>query len=455
MMVQSHQDRLLTLAGRLDEYARHYERQRDSRAVFSLTYALITRTLANGINEMGFNNPDWVTSLAEAFARHYVSALNVFDQGGNPPKVWAEVFRVLKMQTTSVLEDLVYAMTAHIVHDLPLALLDVGLEDVQQVSHIRDFHRMNDILGNNIKEIEDKVLSRYEPAFKWLDHLERGYDQILTNYGFRLSRGMAWYNAVRLLDPTSLVEAKASIERSAVQLIDNVRNPRFIPLRIAFRGLRFIAALLRRWPVSKECLVKTSTVRRNQLKQHHQRFDVLNMTTNNEIYYYEVGKGEWTGEFWFGVTNWSEFWKSKIRFSNRFLILAMALTIKLLKRGYIHSRISAFPDAGAAGIASNSYLVYRLGLTLFLSNEDYILDPNGSNVVVKAKERFGPIPFLFHDYVEYPATIHEGGMSSTYYLPMLDSRWVAQYQVREDRNQVFGVLECNWGRAEEIMNRKA
>lgn len=178
------------------------------------------------------------------------------------------------------------------------------------------------------------------------------------------------------------------------------------------------------------------------------------MASNNEIYYFEIGRGEWTGDFWFGVTDWKQFWRAEIRLRNRFLTLAMALVTKVFKRAAIHSRIAAFPEKGAAGIASNSYRLSRLGITLFISNEDYVLHPDGSGVTVKAQERFGPIPFLFREYVEYPATIHEGGMSSTYYLPMLDAQWIAKYQVRSDRNQVDGVLECSWGRAGEIMTRK-
>ena len=247
-MTESHQSRLLIIAGRLDEYARRYESQRDSRAVFTHTYAVITRTLASGVTEIGFDDVEWVVSLAEAFARRYLLALEAFDQNNDTPKAWAEVFRVLKLRTTSVLEDLVFAMTAHIVNDLPLALVDVDLVDSRQVSHIHDFHRMNDVLGSNIKVIKDNILSRYEPAFKWLDHLERGHDQILTNYGFRLSRGLAWYNAIRLLDPSSSIEAKDSIERSALRLIENVRNPPLFSLRVVFRFLRFVAALFRRWP---------------------------------------------------------------------------------------------------------------------------------------------------------------------------------------------------------------
>lgn len=178
------------------------------------------------------------------------------------------------------------------------------------------------------------------------------------------------------------------------------------------------------------------------------------MASNSEIYYFEIGKGEWTGEFGFGITDRSRFWNARIRLRNRFLALAMALVTKVFGRATFYSRIAAFPDRGAAGVASNFIRLSRFGITLFISNEDYVLHPDGSGVTVKAKERFGPIPFLFCEDVEYPATIHEGGMSSTYYLPMLDSQWVAKYQVRSDRNHVDGVLECDWGRAEETMDRR-
>jgi hypothetical protein len=248
MMSESPQSRLLSLAVRLDERARNYERQKDSRAVFTHTYALITRTLASGIGQTGFQDEDWITSLAESFGGLYLQALDASDQNGDMPKVWAEVFRVLKTERTTVLEDLVFALTAHIVNDLPLALERVGLTDAQQVSHIRDFHLVNDILGDNIEVIERDVLRRYEPFLQYLDYFDRGFDQILTNYGFRLSRGLAWYNAVRFIDPLSSEEARRSVERSALKLIENVRRPPIFSVRVLFRFLRFLAAIFRTWP---------------------------------------------------------------------------------------------------------------------------------------------------------------------------------------------------------------
>jgi uncharacterized protein DUF5995 len=241
------ESQLLSLAARLDLYRIRYEAMHDSRAVFTYAYVNITRFLASGLATSQFQNPDWVVGLARAFADEYFQALDAADQNRPVPEAWQKVFTTIRTRT-SVLEDLIFAMTAHIVHDLPVALIHVGMADQNSVSHIRDFHRMNDVLGDNVQRIEDIVLRRYAPMLRWIDHLEKGYDQILSNYGFRLSRGMAWYNANRLLDPMSSAEAKASIIRSVIILIDNVRNPTFWPVRLLFRFGRFFVGLFRRWP---------------------------------------------------------------------------------------------------------------------------------------------------------------------------------------------------------------
>lgn len=140
------------------------------------------------------------------------------------------------------------AMTAHIVHDLPLSLLEVGLSGADGESHIYDFHHMNDLLGKDIGPIANGVTSRYEPFFRWIDHLERRHTFVLTDFGFRVSRGVAWYNACRLLDPESKDHASDSVTRSVITLVDDVRRPPLLSLRLLFRALRWIAALGRVWP---------------------------------------------------------------------------------------------------------------------------------------------------------------------------------------------------------------
>jgi hypothetical protein len=241
-------ERLETLQSRLLSYRDRYEQQRDSRAVFTHVYATITGLIRDNLAHYEFHDPAWVVILAEQFAEKYFIALDVRDGGGKLSAAWAHVFDILAKKRTSVLEDLVFAMTAHIVHDLPLALLDARQAAGDGTSHIYDFHRMNDLLGRHVEAITNAVSKRYSPLVAWLDHLGGSFDQILTGYGFRISRGVAWYNATRILDPGSEEHARKAIVKSTIVFVENVRRPKLWPLRLLFRVGRWISSFFRRWP---------------------------------------------------------------------------------------------------------------------------------------------------------------------------------------------------------------
>jgi len=249
--------RLNTLIWELEKRLVQYEAKKDSRAVFTYAYVTITRGIEKALPQANFKDPDWIVILAEHFAAHYLAALDASDS--NPqrvPPAWQVVFKTMDDKWTSVVEDLLFAMTAHIVHDLPLSLVEVGMNTPAGSSRIADFHQMNDVLAKNIARIADGVTKRYEPVLRWLDYVERKHTQMFSDFGFRLSRGMAWYNADRLRDPASKDAAMGSISRSVPALIDEVRNPPGWSLRIIFRGLRVVAAWFRRWPKPGASLTK-------------------------------------------------------------------------------------------------------------------------------------------------------------------------------------------------------
>ena len=209
---------------------------------------LITRQLAGALETAGFRDLEWITLLAKAFAEKYLAAIGSAAPSSGFPPAWAEVFDTIRNKRTTVLEDLLFPMTAHIVHDLPIALAEVGLNDGTNISRIHDFHQVNEVLAKNIQAIIDAVTQRYEPFFRWLDHLEEKQAQVLTDYGFRISRGMAWYNAERLLDPLSKPRAEAAINNSVVITVKEIRRPPLWSVRILLRALRWFASFFRRWP---------------------------------------------------------------------------------------------------------------------------------------------------------------------------------------------------------------
>jgi hypothetical protein len=239
---------IAAIAGELESLADRFERARDPRCVFARSYSLLTRVLSGALPSAGFSDPAWIARLARVFADYYLRAVHEHDQGTLHAGAWVSVFDAGSRGRTSVLEDLVLGMTAHIVNDLPLALCDVGLAAPDGSSRIGDYHRLNDVLGSAIADIQTEVSRRYDPLLHALDHLFEDYDEILTNYGLRISRATAWYNAHRLLDPPSRRDASEAIARSPAVTLHEVLDPPLWSLRLVFRAARCIARAARRWP---------------------------------------------------------------------------------------------------------------------------------------------------------------------------------------------------------------
>jgi hypothetical protein len=241
------QRQLLTIAERLDAYRWDFEQKKDSRCVFTYAYVLITQRIARELPTAGYSKPRWIVELAEAFAQRYVQALEGSAAGGTVSPAWDVVFQAMARKRSSVLEDLIFSMTVHIVHDLPLALVEVGMQD-SDGSHIHDFHAVNTAMGEEIDDIKRCIARRYAPYVAWLDQIGRREEDLLTNYGIRMSRGLGWYNATRILDPASKNDALESIERSPQALVAEILNPPIHALRTGLRVGRFLVGLLRRWP---------------------------------------------------------------------------------------------------------------------------------------------------------------------------------------------------------------
>jgi Family of unknown function (DUF5995) len=105
-------------------------------------------------------------------------------------------------------------------------------------------------MGDAIEEIQDQVSKRYAHYVRWLDRIAGGADEIATNYGIRLSRGIAWYNATRLLDARSAANAAASIERSPQIVVAEVMHSSAWIVRIGLHAMRVTVSLFRRWPAA-------------------------------------------------------------------------------------------------------------------------------------------------------------------------------------------------------------
>ena len=246
------QGSIIAIAEELERQATKYERARDPRCVFARSYANMSRVLAASVPRAGFSDPAWVAQLTVTFADYYLRALREQDAGTLVSGAWSTVFRAGQQRRTSVLEDLVLGMTAHIVNDLPRALCDVGMIGPRGESRISDYNLVSEVLAQAIDDIQYDLSRRYDPLLGLLDHLVESYDEILTNYGLRISRAGAWYNAQRLLDPASRAAALGAIARSPEITLREILDPPLPTLRCLFRVVRLLSRKARRWPDAAE-----------------------------------------------------------------------------------------------------------------------------------------------------------------------------------------------------------
>jgi hypothetical protein len=240
---------LSAIAGRLDRYARRYERERDSRCVFSHAYALLTRALDRDLASGDPERGEFIRALARAFAERYFTALDTWDAGRRDEVSpgWRIVFERIVARRTSPLEDLVVGTYAHIVHDLPYAL--AGIADGARIGPIGPYQHVSDVIAAAMEDITGDVGRRYTPWVRWLDQLAGDDDEVLTDYGVRVARGIAWYNAQRLLDPDTRAQTRRALDRSTEVFVRRVLEPRATAVHgLVLRGLRLLTSLFRRWP---------------------------------------------------------------------------------------------------------------------------------------------------------------------------------------------------------------
>jgi hypothetical protein len=211
-----------------------------------------------------FRDAGWVAELAECLAAEYFVAMDQIDEwvSAGPgfrspvreedlpreiPEPWRAGCVAAAGRRSYVLEDALFGMMAHISFDLPMALWRMA-NRINVPVHIADFHAMNSVFGPVIESIQSEVASRYSRVLAGLDHIFARNDELLTNYGIRLARGMAWYNFERMCDPDAATEAMGSIARSTGAFIQQIRDPEDWRLRTAAALARRLIPERRHWP---------------------------------------------------------------------------------------------------------------------------------------------------------------------------------------------------------------
>lgn len=238
--MDDYEQRIEAVLEHLVIYLKRYERAHDPRATFTYVYCITTAFFLEAKDD--FSDPYWVARFVQKFAQEFIDATEAYDQGKEVSLAWLTVFQTAHARNTSILEEMVYGMTAHMVHDLPLVLTKVGMMDRNGKSRIKDFNAISSLLVGGINIIQREVAKRYNPLLGWLDRLAHCKDERITAKSLRLTRGIAWFNAQRLLDPTLQQPLLHQLARFPGNFIRRTRK------RLIIRLLSFFSQLTRRWP---------------------------------------------------------------------------------------------------------------------------------------------------------------------------------------------------------------
>ncbi|MFN7923929.1 MAG: DUF5995 family protein [Bryobacteraceae bacterium] len=205
-----------------------FTKVRDHRGVFVAAYVQITLGVGEKIRQGAFRDNVWVERYLVAFANLYRGALEAFEGGdlAHCPKAWQIAFNAAVKGETSVLQDLVLGMNAHINGDLPLALVAAGIgpdRALRKADHLA----VNAILEAHTDQVQDSVAKLYAPVLAALDFAGGRTDELVAGFAIEKARESAWRKAVLFTDAPAAIAPllRQALESETGFLAQAIRLP--------------------------------------------------------------------------------------------------------------------------------------------------------------------------------------------------------------------------------------
>lgn len=171
----------------------------DRRVIFATVYRMMSEAMRARIAQRKFEDNAWVTRYTIAFANLYREALRDYERGAITavPKAWQLSFGESKAGRALVVQDLLLGVSAHINHDLALALHAVGIK-TDRAKRRRDHEAVNQVLASITDEVQEKVAAMYARGLAAVDRWSGRFDEEVAGFGIRAARESAWSFAVAL-----------------------------------------------------------------------------------------------------------------------------------------------------------------------------------------------------------------------------------------------------------------
>jgi hypothetical protein len=164
----------------------------DGVACFNGLYLAVTRAVDGRVADAGFADPAFLRALDVAFAQLYFDAVEAVAAGRKPSRAWAPLFERRGDRRVAPIQFALAGMTAHINHDLPLALIATceqlgGSPDPDGAPHA-DYERVNATLAT----VEEQVKARFATGLVGVaDHVLGRLDDVLAMWSVAEARNAA------------------------------------------------------------------------------------------------------------------------------------------------------------------------------------------------------------------------------------------------------------------------
>lgn len=180
-------------------------------AVFSLTYLYMTTALLDTVSRGYFDDNGLMSNFTINFASRYNLAIESYLSGQTSliPLPWQEAFNYGASGYSSVQEDLVLGMNAHINYDLSGVVYDLNYGYSQ---YKNDYDRINDILTNMTESVTSDLGSRYDATL--LNPLYGALNPVILALLTSWRQG-AWSNAVLQLNALTPI-IRASLRATVI-----------------------------------------------------------------------------------------------------------------------------------------------------------------------------------------------------------------------------------------------
>ncbi len=213
----------------------YFHRENDQRAIFLRAYYLITLSVHQALYQRGryqnriFFDPEWIKKLAGKFSLLYFQSLSTHERPGE--RAWKTAHRLAASDETSVFQDMLLGINAHINYDLAYGIYLNLKEHEDGRDHLLlprrkfDHDQVNNILVNCVPQIQEVLTRDYGGEMRLLNDLAGKLDDVLGETGLKYYRERVWWSAISYLSaqsPEEIQLVRDKLDWESAQLADSI-----------------------------------------------------------------------------------------------------------------------------------------------------------------------------------------------------------------------------------------